>query len=97
MRYVPDINDWAQYAPGRDCFAAGSFTGDEDTVAGDRSSQGLPNSHAACPYANRTWQYPRPPPPTEGARRGRRGAGPGFDPGSAVSDRVVLLPVCLRL
>lgn len=33
----------------------------------------------------------------EGARRGRRGAGPGFDPGSAVSDRVVLLPVCLRL
>ena len=38
MPYVPD-EDWAQYAPGKDQFAAGSFTGDEDTVAGDRSSE----------------------------------------------------------
>ena len=38
MPYVPD-KDWAQYAPGRDRFSAGSFTGDEDTVAGDRSSE----------------------------------------------------------
>ena len=36
MPYVPD-EDWESYAPGRDRFAAGSFTGDEDTVAGDRS------------------------------------------------------------
>jgi hypothetical protein len=38
MPYVPDT-EWAQYAQGRDRFAAGSFTGDEDTVAGDRSSE----------------------------------------------------------
>ena len=38
MPYVPDA-DWAQYAPGRDSFFAGSFTGDEDTVAADRSSE----------------------------------------------------------
>merc|ERR1740122_825571 len=38
MPYVPD-QDWAQYAPGRDQFTAGSFTGDKDTVAGDRSSE----------------------------------------------------------
>jgi hypothetical protein len=38
MPYVPDA-DWAQYAPGRGRFAAGSFTGDVDTVAGDRSSE----------------------------------------------------------
>ena len=38
MPYVPD-EDWAQYAPGRGQFAAGSFTGDDDTVAGDRSSE----------------------------------------------------------
>ena len=38
MPYVRD-EDWAQYAPGRDSFTAGSFTGDADTVAGDRSSQ----------------------------------------------------------
>ena len=37
MPYVPDA-DWAHYAPGRDQFAAGSFTGDADTIAGDRSS-----------------------------------------------------------
>ena len=37
MPYVPD-KDWAQYAPGRDRFEPGSFTGDEDTVAGDRSA-----------------------------------------------------------
>jgi hypothetical protein len=37
MPYV-DNKDWANYASGRDQFAAGSFTGDEDTIAGDRSS-----------------------------------------------------------
>ena len=36
MPYVPDA--WAHYAPGRRQFAAGSFTGDEDTLAGDRSA-----------------------------------------------------------
>ena len=38
MPYVPD-KEWAQYAPGRARFAAGSFTGDADTLAGDRSSE----------------------------------------------------------
>ena len=38
MPYVPTAGDWAHYAPGRGQFAAGSFTGDEDTIAGDRSS-----------------------------------------------------------
>ena len=38
MPFVPD-EDWAAYAPGRDRFAAGSFTGDKDTLAGDRSSE----------------------------------------------------------
>ena len=38
MPYVPD-EEWVQHAPGRDCFAAGSFTGDENTLAGDRSSE----------------------------------------------------------
>ena len=39
--YMPYVNneDWAHYAPGRDRFAAGSFTHDEDTMAGDRSSE----------------------------------------------------------
>ena len=39
--YMPycDNTDWANYAPGRHQFAAGSFTGDKDTVAGDRSSE----------------------------------------------------------
>jgi hypothetical protein len=38
--YMPYVGneDWANFAPGRDQFAAGSFTGDEDTIAGDRSS-----------------------------------------------------------
>ena len=60
MPYVPD-ETWAQYAPGRERFTADSFTGDEDTVAGDRSSEydggrifsrlealGLPNPGAAA-------------------------------------------------
>ena len=59
MPYVPD-KEWVQYEQGRDRFAAGSFTGDKDTVAGDRSSEydgvrifsrlealGLPNPGAA--------------------------------------------------
>ena len=36
MPYVPDA--WAHYAAGRRQFAAGSFTEDEDTLAGDRSA-----------------------------------------------------------
>ena len=38
MPYVPMEDDWAPYAPGRRQFTAGSFTGDEDTLAGDRSA-----------------------------------------------------------
>lgn len=38
MPYVPDV-DWVQFAPGRVCFSAGSFTDDEDTLAGDRSPE----------------------------------------------------------
>ena len=38
MPYVPDA-DWGQYSPGRERFAAGSFTTDADTLAGDRSSE----------------------------------------------------------
>ena len=37
MPYVPD-RDHRQFATGRTRFTAGSFTGDMDTVAGDRSS-----------------------------------------------------------
>jgi len=37
MPYVPD-KDYLQYAIGRTQFTAGSFTGDADTMAGDRSS-----------------------------------------------------------
>jgi len=37
MPYVPD-EGYLQFAPGRTRFTAGSFTGDADTVAGDRSS-----------------------------------------------------------
>ena len=40
MPYTPmDDADWAPYAAGRSQFAAGSFTGDGDTVAGDRSAE----------------------------------------------------------
>ena len=59
MPYVPN-EDWAHFAPGREQFAPGSFTGDGDTMAGDRSSDydgvrifsrlealGLPNPGAA--------------------------------------------------
>ena len=38
MPFVPD-EDWSAYAPGRHQFAAGSFSGDKDTMAGDRSSE----------------------------------------------------------
>ena len=38
MPYVPNDN-WANYEPGRDRFAAGLFTSDKDTMAGDRSSE----------------------------------------------------------
>ena len=57
MPYVPD-EDYLQFAPGRAQYTAGSFTGDADTMAGDRSSEyngnrifsrlealGLPNPH----------------------------------------------------
>jgi hypothetical protein len=61
MPYVPMEKDWAPYAPGRRQFTAGSFTEDEDTLAGDRSAAydgarifsrlealGLPNPGAAA-------------------------------------------------
>jgi hypothetical protein len=38
MPYVPDM-EYAQFAPGRCQFEAGSFTGDANTMAGDRSSE----------------------------------------------------------
>ncbi len=37
MPYVP-VKNWSHYDPGKKQFAAGSFTNDEDTLAGDRSS-----------------------------------------------------------
>jgi len=39
MPYVKMNDDWDHYAPGKGQFAAGSFTGDKDTVAGDRSEE----------------------------------------------------------
>ena len=39
--YMPYVNNdnWANYDPGRAQFAAGLFTSDKDTLAGDRSSE----------------------------------------------------------
>ena len=70
MPYVPMEDDWAPYAPGRRQFTAGSFTEDEDTLAGDRSTAydgarifsrlealGLPNPGAAAADGPRARQF----------------------------------------